>query len=125
MNLYCELDGTEVRGTARSDVDDLIGPSPAADGGEAPSRPAVRVGLAAAAGGHLTELLSLRPAYEEFSHFYVLNRHPARAPDQLGRVYWVPDYGRGDAARRALSMVGLGLCSLYPFALAPPGVTSA
>lgn len=65
----------------------------------------VRICLTASAGGHFAELLRLRPAYVDLPHFYMLPRNAARAQDSsIGRVYWVPDYGRGGRWRRIVAI---------------------
>lgn len=71
--------------------------------------------LAAAPGGHLAELLSLRPAYEQYPHFYLLNAHEGRTDGRLGRVRHVPDYGVGSPIRRARAVVRLLRASVRIF----------
>ena len=40
-------------------------------------------------GGHLTEVLALRAAYEAYDHFFVLNDEAELSPDMQGRTYFV------------------------------------
>jgi beta-1,4-N-acetylglucosaminyltransferase len=82
----------------------------------------LRVALAAAPGGHLTELLSLAPAYADLPHFFVLSRSPARAEDPLGRVYWVADYGPGRLPRRLAALCRLAAASLRIYRTERPNV---
>ena len=45
--------------------------------------------LVSSCGGHLTELRALRPAYERYEHFYVVN-HPILLPqDMAEKTYFV------------------------------------
>ncbi|PWT73894.1 MAG: polysaccharide biosynthesis protein [Chloroflexi bacterium] len=45
--------------------------------------------LVSSGGGHLTEILALRPAYEERPHFFVVNQ-PIDQPDQMqGRTFFI------------------------------------
>jgi len=67
----------------------------------------LRICLAAAPGGHLEELLRLRPAYEAFAHFLVTNRTGIRGDLPIARTYHVPDYGRGGRVRRTLALTTL------------------
>lgn len=76
------------------------------------TQPELRLCLAAAPGGHLDELLSLRPAYADLPHFFVLNRAAARRHDPLGRVWWVPDYGLGGRLRRVVALAQLSIQSV-------------
>lgn len=78
--------------------------------------------LVAAPGGHLTELLNLRPAYEQFPHFFVLNAHDGRTDGRLGRVHHVPDYGVGGPVRRVLAVVRLLGASVRIFLAERPTV---
>lgn len=82
----------------------------------------LRVALAAAPGGHLTELLSLAPAYSDLPHFYVISRSPARTDDPLGRVYWVADYGPGRLPRRLAALCQLSATSLRIYFTERPNV---
>lgn len=82
----------------------------------------LRVALAAAPGGHLTELLSLAPAYADLRHFYVISRSPARTDDPLGRVYWVADYGPGRLPRRLAALYRLASASVRIYHAERPNV---
>ena len=45
--------------------------------------------IVSSCGGHLTEVRSLRPAYEAYDHFYVLNDKAALPADMQGRTYFI------------------------------------
>jgi beta-1,4-N-acetylglucosaminyltransferase len=48
-----------------------------------------KICLASSVGGHLQELLQLKPVYDRHPHFYVLN-HPVELPEALrGRTYFI------------------------------------
>jgi len=49
----------------------------------------VKVCIVSSCGGHLTEVRQLRPAYECFEHFYVLNDRAELPDDMLGRTYFI------------------------------------
>lgn len=49
----------------------------------------MKICLVSSCGGHLTELRMLRPAYEGFDHFYVLNDHALLPPDMEGRTFFI------------------------------------
>ena len=83
----------------------------------------VRICLTASAGGHFAELLRLRPAYADLPHFYMLPRNAARAQDSsIGRVYWVPDYGRGVTWRRTAATGELAVRSIAIYLRERPNV---
>lgn len=45
--------------------------------------------IVSSGGGHLTEVRLLKPAYEKYRHFYVLN-YPIILPDDMeGRTHWI------------------------------------
>ncbi|WP_455387539.1 PssD/Cps14F family polysaccharide biosynthesis glycosyltransferase [Petrachloros mirabilis] len=45
--------------------------------------------IVSSCGGHLTEVLCLKPAYEIYEHFYVLNDNALLPPDMGGRTYFI------------------------------------
>lgn len=49
----------------------------------------MKVCVVSSCGGHLTEVRTLRPAYEEYPHFYVLNDQALLPPDMEGRTYFI------------------------------------
>jgi len=49
----------------------------------------VKVCIVSSCGGHLTEVRRLRPAYEKYAHFYVLNDKAILPPDMQGRTYFI------------------------------------
>lgn len=53
----------------------------------------MKIALACSAGGHLTELQQLTPAYEKHEHFFVTFRRED-SKELGGRVYFVADPGR-------------------------------
>jgi len=50
----------------------------------------MNIGLVCSAGGHLTEILQLRDAYEEFDHFFLTFKRQDSS-ELPGRVYYVSD----------------------------------
>lgn len=49
----------------------------------------LKICLAASVGGHLQELLQLRPVYEKFPHFYILNKKIPLPECMEGRTYFI------------------------------------
>ncbi len=49
----------------------------------------VKVCIVSSCGGHLTEVRCLKPAFEHFEHFYVLNDRALLPPDMEGRTYFI------------------------------------
>ncbi len=49
----------------------------------------VKICVVSSCGGHLTEVRSLRPAYERHDHFYVLNDTVPLPWDMVGRTYFI------------------------------------
>jgi glycosyltransferase involved in cell wall biosynthesis len=90
--------------------------------GSYPQDEGLRIALAAAPGGHFAELLRLRPVYSEYSHFYITNPSDVRDAGQLGRVYWVPDYGAGGRIRRKLALLKLVMISMRIWLTERPNV---
>lgn len=83
----------------------------------------VRICLTSSAGGHFAELLRLRPAYVDFPHFYVLPHNAARAQESsIGRVHWVPDYGRGGRWHKTAALSVLAARSVEIFLRERPNV---
>ncbi len=82
----------------------------------------VKVCLAAAPGGHLQELLKLRPAYQDFPHFLVTNRAAARADQPVARTYLVRDYGSGGIVRRMVALVAMCVHSVVIYLRERPNV---
>ena len=48
-----------------------------------------KICLASSVGGHLQELLQLRPVYENHAHFYILNDRIALPEAMQGRTYFI------------------------------------
>lgn len=48
-----------------------------------------KICIVSSCGGHLTEVLALKPAYERYEHFYVLNDQVRLPKDMLGRTYFI------------------------------------
>lgn len=82
----------------------------------------LRVCLAAAQGGHLAELLTLRQTYEDYDHFYILNDGPLQATCDLARVHIMPDYGSGNPIVRAARLMFLMWRSVVLFVRHHPNV---
>ncbi len=53
------------------------------------SAPSTTVCCVSSCGGHLTELLALRRAYERYPHFYVLNERVDLPPEMHGRTTFI------------------------------------
>ena len=45
--------------------------------------------IVSSCGGHLTEVRALRPIYERYEYFYVLNDHVSLPNDMEGRTYFI------------------------------------
>ncbi len=51
--------------------------------------PAFKIAIVASCGGHLTEVRALRPVYEAYPHFYVINSQILLPQDMVGRTYFI------------------------------------
>lgn len=49
----------------------------------------MKVCIVSSCGGHLTEVRSLKPAYEMYEHLYVLNDKALLPPDMQGRTHFI------------------------------------
>jgi len=49
----------------------------------------MKICIVSSAGGHLTEALALKPAYERFEHFYVLNYRVLLPKMMEGKTYFI------------------------------------
>ena len=49
----------------------------------------MKVCIVSSVGGHLTEVRCLRPVYEPYEHFYVLNDRALLPPDMKGRTHFI------------------------------------
>lgn len=49
----------------------------------------MKICIVSSCGGHLTEVRCLKPAYEGYEHFYVLNDEVLLPPDMKGRTYFI------------------------------------
>lgn len=49
----------------------------------------MKVCIVSSCGGHLTEVLCLKPAYEAYQYFYVLNDKAILPPDMRDRTYFI------------------------------------
>jgi UDP-N-acetylglucosamine:LPS N-acetylglucosamine transferase len=49
----------------------------------------MKVCIVSSCGGHLTEVRYLKPAYERYQHFYVLNDKALLPPDMQGKTYFI------------------------------------
>ena len=47
----------------------------------------MKICIVSSVGGHLTEVRQLKPAYDAYPHFFVLNDKAILAPDMAGRTY--------------------------------------
>jgi UDP-N-acetylglucosamine:LPS N-acetylglucosamine transferase len=48
-----------------------------------------KVCIVSSCGGHLTEVRTLRPAFERFEHFYVLNKQVSLPDDMVGKTAFI------------------------------------
>jgi UDP-N-acetylglucosamine:LPS N-acetylglucosamine transferase len=48
-----------------------------------------KICIVSSCGGHLTEVRTLLPAYEEYDHFYVLNDHVVLPADMVDKTYFI------------------------------------
>ena len=53
------------------------------------ARDVVKVCIVSSCGGHLAEARALRPAFQQHSHFYVVNDRIALPDDMQGRTYFI------------------------------------
>lgn len=53
------------------------------------SKPAVKVCIVSSCGGHLSEVRALKPAFEQYEHFYILNDRVLLPPDMRDRTYFI------------------------------------
>ena len=49
----------------------------------------MKICIVSSCGGHLTEVRCLKPAYEKYDHFYVLNDEAILPPDMVGKTYFI------------------------------------
>jgi UDP-N-acetylglucosamine:LPS N-acetylglucosamine transferase len=49
----------------------------------------VKICIVSSCGGHLTEVRALKPAYDQYEHFYVLNDKAMLPPDLEGRTFFI------------------------------------
>lgn len=49
----------------------------------------MKVCIVSSCGGHLTEVRCLKPAYEKYDHFYVLNDKVLLSEDMKGKTYFI------------------------------------
>jgi len=49
----------------------------------------VKICIVSSCGGHLTEVRALKPAYDQYEHFYVLNDKAMLPPDMEGRTFFI------------------------------------
>ncbi len=49
----------------------------------------MKVCIVSSCGGHLTEVRALKPAYEKYAHFYVLNDKALLSDDMKGKTYFI------------------------------------
>ncbi len=48
-----------------------------------------KICIVSSCGGHLTEVRALKPVYQEYNHFYVINDKVILSPDMQGRTYFI------------------------------------
>jgi len=90
----------------------------------------VKICLVASCGGHLAELRALRPAWERYEHFYVLNERIELPADMEGRTYFIRHSERDPVffvnlweawrilrAERPALILSTGAGPIVPFAL--------
>ena len=49
----------------------------------------MKICIVSSCGGHLTEVRCLKPAYEKYAHFYVLNDKAMLPSDMQGKTYFI------------------------------------
>lgn len=49
----------------------------------------MKICIVSSCGGHLTEVRCLKPAYELYEHFYVLNDRALLSPDMEGKTFFI------------------------------------
>lgn len=49
----------------------------------------MKICIVSSVGGHLTEVLALRPAYAAYDHFYVLNDHVQLPQEMIGKTHFI------------------------------------
>ena len=49
----------------------------------------MKICIVSSCGGHLTEVRALKPAYQQYEHFYVLNDKALLPEDMTGRTYFI------------------------------------
>lgn len=49
----------------------------------------MKICIVSSCGGHLTEVRALKPAYEKYPHFYILNDKVLLPPNMLGKTFFV------------------------------------
>ena len=49
----------------------------------------MKICIVSSCGGHLTEVRRLKPAYEKYAHFYVLNDKAILPADMQGKTYFI------------------------------------
>lgn len=49
----------------------------------------MKVCIVSSCGGHLTEVLALRPAYEAHDHFFILNKRVELSAELVGRTHFI------------------------------------
>ena len=84
--------------------------------------PKLKICVAAAQGGHLTEILKLQYIYECHNHFYVLNDGPINMEIKSAPVYIMPDYGSGNPILRSFRLLILIYRSVILFYRERPDV---
>ncbi len=53
------------------------------------NKPKVKICIVSSCGGHLTEVRALKPAYERYDHFYVINDVVTLPADMADRTYFI------------------------------------
>lgn len=49
----------------------------------------MKICIVSSCGGHLTEVRALRPVYEQYDHFYILNERVLLPEDMEGKTYFI------------------------------------
>ena len=52
-------------------------------------RPTARICIVSSCGGHLTEVRTLKAAYEKYDHFYIINEAIMLPADMQGRTFFI------------------------------------